>query len=90
MNTWQSLRRSDNTKVATATAASDVERGPQVTFSEIVSVAKERALKRHRRRRVAWLSVELFFLVALVALLVLHSFRLSKDTGDNTYARWSS
>ncbi|KAJ2866439.1 hypothetical protein GGH94_001558 [Coemansia aciculifera] len=90
MNAWQSPRRNDKPKAMTAPGAGGIEEGPQVTFSEIVSVVKERALKRQRRRRAAWLSVELFFLVALLALLVLHSFRLSKDTGDNTYARWSS
>ncbi|KAJ2251638.1 hypothetical protein GGI13_003733 [Coemansia sp. RSA 455] len=90
MSAWQSPQRNDKPRVMTATAAGGRDEGPQVTFSEIVSVVKEQALKRQRRRRAAWLSVELFFLVALLALLVLHSFRLSRDTGDNTYARWSS
>ncbi|KAJ2322679.1 hypothetical protein GGI00_005856 [Coemansia sp. RSA 2681] len=71
-------------------AARSTEEAPQVTFSEVVSTTKERALKRQRKRRAAWLLVELFFLVALLALLVLHSFRLSKNTGDNKYAQWSS
>ncbi|KAJ2891197.1 hypothetical protein IWW38_003728 [Coemansia aciculifera] len=62
----------------------------QVTFSEVVSTAKERALKRQVRRRAVWLSVELLFFVALLALLVLHSFRLSNNKGDNKYTQWSS
>ncbi|KAJ2002299.1 hypothetical protein H4R26_003678 [Coemansia thaxteri] len=62
----------------------------QATLSEYVSPTKKRTLKCVRRRCVAWLAVELFFLVTLLALLVLHSFRLSRNTHDNTYARWSS
>ncbi|KAI8326536.1 hypothetical protein GQ54DRAFT_1532 [Martensiomyces pterosporus] len=62
-----------------------------VTVSEEpLSAVKEQALKKTRRNRIIWLSVELFLLLALLALLVLHSFRLNRNKSDNTYAVWSS
>ncbi|KAJ2747223.1 hypothetical protein GGI20_000744, partial [Coemansia sp. BCRC 34301] len=85
MGSWRNSRQGEKSR-----AAAGSTEAPQVTFSEVVSAAKERAFKRQRIRRAAWLSTELFFLVALLALLVLHSFRLSKNTGDNKYAQWSS
>ncbi|KAJ2162888.1 hypothetical protein GGF46_000271 [Coemansia sp. RSA 552] len=73
-------------------SASDakVEAVPQMTFSaELLSPAKTRALRQARRRRVVWISVELTLLLALLALLIVHSFRLHHKN-DNAYARWSS
>ncbi|KAJ1829482.1 hypothetical protein LPJ56_000342 [Coemansia sp. RSA 2599] len=56
----------------------------------LLSPAKARVLKKTRRHRLVWISVELLVCVVLLALLVLHSFRLNKNKGDNTYAQWSS
>lgn len=62
-----------------------------VTFTEVpISPVKQQALRRYRLQRNIWLTMEIFFLAALLALLVVHSFRLSVDTGDNSYTQWTS
>ncbi|KAJ1965896.1 hypothetical protein GGI12_000468 [Dipsacomyces acuminosporus] len=55
-----------------------------------LSATKEQVLKKTQLKRNIWVSVEVFLLLALVALLVLHSFRLDKNKSDNAYAVWSS
>ncbi|KAJ1668476.1 hypothetical protein IW140_000308 [Coemansia sp. RSA 1813] len=56
----------------------------------LLSPVKENALKRMQTRRVIWIGVEIVFFIVLLALLILHSFRLRNKANDNTYARWSS
>ncbi|KAJ2724908.1 hypothetical protein GGI07_001657 [Coemansia sp. Benny D115] len=56
----------------------------------LLSATKVQALQHVRRRRMLWISGELLVCLVMLALLVLHSFRLSNDRDDNTYARWSS
>ncbi|KAJ2819992.1 hypothetical protein IWW50_005241, partial [Coemansia erecta] len=62
----------------------------QVTFdAELLSAAKTRVLRQTLRNRLVWTGAELVLLLVLLALLIVHSFRLHHK-GHNTYARWSS
>ncbi|KAJ1782306.1 hypothetical protein LPJ59_006842 [Coemansia sp. RSA 2399] len=74
-----------------------IEAGDEKTKQEsttpsiaLLSPVKENALKRIRKRRLIWISVEVVFFIVLVALLIFHSFRLRNKKDDNTYAQWSS
>ncbi|KAJ2851366.1 hypothetical protein IWW36_001133 [Coemansia brasiliensis] len=55
----------------------------------LLSTVKEQALRRMLRRRLIWITIEVVLLLALLALLILHSFRL-RNKNDNAYARWTS
>ncbi|KAJ1952247.1 hypothetical protein EC988_003657 [Linderina pennispora] len=61
---------------------------PVVKDAHVLSPVKEQALKQTRRNRLRWLAFELFILLALIALLVLHSFRLT-SAPNTTYKVWS-
>ncbi|KAJ2454583.1 hypothetical protein EV183_001454 [Coemansia sp. RSA 2336] len=65
------------------------EEAPQHMNTALLSTVKEQALRRMLRRRLVWIAIELALLLVLLALLILHSFRL-RNKDDNTYARWTS
>ncbi|KAI9501910.1 hypothetical protein GGI25_000212 [Coemansia spiralis] len=54
------------------------------------SAVKMAALKKVRRNRILWLSIELVLFIILLALLIFHSFRLRNHMNSNTYVQWSS
>ncbi|KAJ1840273.1 hypothetical protein LPJ70_004721 [Coemansia sp. RSA 2708] len=68
----------------------NAEAVPQVTFDAgMLSAAKAQVLKQTLRNRLLWIAAELLLLVALLTLLIVHSFRLHHHD-HNTYRRWSS